>query len=212
MPLYLCKNEKILKNWTFASEEAGNGTYNHCLTVTNKRMVATSASPNSISRTEIPIDSVKSINDSYYATEEKTNNPNGSIVLAGILLLIARIILIAVFIGNLAGMIIGPILGLTGLIIVIVGATRSKTVTASAGFSLMVTTAGSEGTPLSVGKSFNSAQTQTQTIQLSNVTINKETVEEILDMLGALVLGKQPLETPAAAKNDNRELLDKETA
>jgi len=31
-------------------------------------------------------------------------------------------------------------------------------------------------------------------------------------MLGALVLGKQPLETPAAAKNDNRELLDKETA
>ncbi len=58
MPLYLCKNEKILKNWTFASEEAGNGTYSHNLTVTNKRMVATSASPNSISRTEIPIDSV----------------------------------------------------------------------------------------------------------------------------------------------------------
>ena len=135
MPLYLCKNEKILKNWTFASEETSNGTYSHNLTVTNKRMVATSASPNSISRTEIPIDSVKSINGSYYATEEKTNNPNGGIVLAGILLLIAGIILIAVFIGNLAGMIIGPILGLTGLIIVIVGATRSKTVTASAGFS-----------------------------------------------------------------------------
>ena len=212
MPLYLCKNEKILKNWTFASEEAGNGTYSHCLTVTNKRIVATSNSPNSISRTEIPIDSVKSINGSYSSTEEKTNNPNGGIVLAGILLLIAGIILIAVFIGNLAGMIIGPILGLTGLIIVIVGATRSKTVTASAGSSLTVTTAGSEGTPLSVGNSFNSAQTQTQTIQLSNVTINKETVEEILDMLGALVLGKQPLETPAAAKNDNRELLDKETA
>ena len=136
MPLYLCKNEKILKNWTFASEETSNGTYSHNLTVTNKRIVATSASPNSISRTEIPIDSVKSINGSYYATEEKTNNPNGGIVLAGILLLIAGIILIAVFIGNLAGMIIGPILGLTGLIIVIVGATRSKTVTASAGFSL----------------------------------------------------------------------------
>ena len=105
MPLYLCKNEKILKNWTFASEEAGNGTYSHNLPVTNKRIVATGNSPNSISRTEIPIDSVKSINGSYYATEEKTNNPNGSIVLAGILLLIAGIILIAVFIGNLAGMI-----------------------------------------------------------------------------------------------------------
>ncbi len=95
-------------------------------------------------------------------------------MLAGILLLIAGIILIAVFIGNLAGMIIGPILGLAGLIIVIVGATRSKTVTAPAGFSLMVTTAGSEGTPLSVGKSFNSAQTQTQTIQLSTLRLTRK--------------------------------------
>lgn len=212
MPLYLCKNEKILKNWTFASEETSNATYSHNLTVTTKRIVATSNSPNSISRTEIPIDSVKSINGSYSSTEEKTNNPNGGIVLAGILLLIAGIILIAVFMNSLAGLIIGPILGLTGLIIIIVGATRSKTVTSSAGFSLTVTTAGSEGTPLSVGKSFNSAQTQTQTIQLPNVTINKETVEEILDMLGALILGRQPLETPAAVKNDNRELLNKETA
>ncbi len=81
MPLYLCKNEKILKNWTFASEEAGNGTYNHCLTVTNKRMVATGNSPNSISRTEIPIDSVKSINGSYYATEEKTKTPTAELCL-----------------------------------------------------------------------------------------------------------------------------------
>ena len=72
MPLYLCKNEKILKNWTFASEEAGNGTYNHCLTVTNKRMVATGNSPNSISRTEIPID---------YATEEKTKTPTAELCL-----------------------------------------------------------------------------------------------------------------------------------
>lgn len=102
MPLYLCKNEKILKNWTFANEETSNGTYIHNLTVTTKRIVATSNSPNSISRTEIPIDSVKSINGSYSSTKEKTNTPNGGIVLAGILLLIAGIILIAVFIGNLA--------------------------------------------------------------------------------------------------------------
>ncbi len=192
MSLMLCSDERILKSWTFASDETtvGNKTYN--LTVTNKRIISTNSSPQSISRTELPLSSVKGITGSYSKNSEERANPKRGLIVLGIVLLLAGIILIAACINEVPAVIAGAVLAIGGLIITVYGGAHSNTVTTFAGFKLIITTYGQETSSLAIGKQFASSDAQT-TISVTHITLNEAAAYEIIDMLGALVMGQNEL-------------------
>lgn len=210
MPLYLCKDERVLKNWTFASDETSAGQKDYNLIVTNKRLVSTSVSPSSITRTELPLSSIKSITGSYSTGKQEQANPKTGLIVLGILLLIAGVILLALLHSQAVGIIFGIGLAVTGFIIIIYGGAHSATITTYAGFTLKIVTYGQETSSLAIGKQFSS-DNNTQTISVTHVTINELVVNEIIDALGALIIGREELEpatTPSQPKKKKPNKVD----
>ena len=56
--LQLASNEQMIKEWDYASVDAGAGLTNYSLKVTNKRIVSDLVNGKNISRHEIPLDTV----------------------------------------------------------------------------------------------------------------------------------------------------------
>ncbi len=91
--------------------------------------------------------------------------------------------------------IIGALMALGGLILAVYGGSQSTTVTTYAGFKLNITTYGQETSSMAVGKQFTANGEQTQTISVTHITINETAAREIIDMLGALIIGKAELDS-----------------
>ncbi|MDE6850497.1 MAG: hypothetical protein K2J54_04135, partial [Clostridia bacterium] len=169
MPLILCKDEKVLKNWTFASDSTTAGTKTYNLTVTNKRLISTNTSPRSITRTELPLNTIKGITGSYSTSSEERANPKRGFIICGLLLLITGIILIAALSSQTVAIVLGIVIAVAGMALMIYGGAHSKTVTTFAGFKLIVTTYGHETSSLSIGKQFSASDSQT-TISITHIT------------------------------------------
>ena len=199
MPLILCKDEKVLKSWTFASDNTTVGTKTYNLTVTNKRLISTNTLPHSITRTELPLNTVKGITGSYSTSSEERANPKRGFIICGLLLLITGVILIAALITQTIAVVLGSLTAIGGMAMMIYGGAHSKTVTTYAGFKLSITTYGYETPSFSIGKQFSASDAQT-TISVTHITINEAAAYEIIDMLGALIMGRTEIKLPTQTR------------
>lgn len=195
MSLYLCKDEKILKNWTFASDDTSAGKKNYNFTVTDKRIISTTSAEHFIERTELPLASVKRITGRYSANKQEQANPKTIMIFFGILLVIIGVLLAAMLNAEIIAVVLGILIAVGGLILAAYGGSRSAIVTTYAGFELNITTYGHDSSSMTVGKQYVSADAQAQTISITHITINETAAREIIDMLGALVIGKEQLKS-----------------
>lgn len=203
MSLVLCKDEKILKNWTFANGDTSSGTLNYNLTVTDKRIISTASAEHFIERTEIPLNSVKGIKGKYSAEQQTQGAPLRALVVLGILLAMTGVLLICFLHGEAVMAILGVVIIIAGLAMAIYGGSRSTVILANAGFELIITTYGNESVSMTVGNR------KEQSISISRKVINETAAMEIIDTIGALITEKRvadgeglsdEYETPALSK------------
>ena len=186
MALNLSKNENVVRSWTYASSNNRTNT----LTVTDKRIVATRQGANSINRIEVPLSAVKSVSSSYSATKEQSGSPKIGFIILGALLGIAGVLIMTMIDNHAVGLPIGIVALIAGVVMVAVGATRTQTVTTSAGFKLHISTYGQEGAAFRIGEEVK-GEGQAQEVVISNVVLDEEVIMEIIDTIGALVINKE---------------------
>lgn len=96
MQLQLANDEKIIKDWTYASYKEEKETTVHNLTVTNKRVIISEKSENEISRSELMVDNVVGVTAEYAKNQSRPNRNTGIVLIViGAALLIAAIILVS---------------------------------------------------------------------------------------------------------------------
>lgn len=203
MPLKLSQGEKLIRCWNYAGDNTSSGKNDDVLIVTDKRLVATSTSPDSVRRTEILLSSIKSISSSYTSKRTVQSDPKGGFVAIGIIFLLAGIILLALssFQGTMF-LVFGVIASIIGIVFIIIGAKRKTTVLTSADFSLVITTHGQEGTPFTIGKV--AGDTKSQTVVINSITINEKVIMDIIDTIGAVALNKiSPADTDPTQKSSH---------
>ena len=151
------------------------------LTLTNKRLIATSSSPLHRTHDEIPVETIKGISA---ARQAKSTLPAILCMILGGVAVFSGIAL-ATTSGDTARSMYS-----IGFVMIVFGALVFSILSAMGGFTLLVSTAGKEGEPLTVGAVSRSrwgragyAQTNVKAIK-----VNKHVADEIIDTLGALVL------------------------
>ncbi|MGN0803971.1 MAG: cysteine-rich outer membrane protein [Candidatus Coproplasma sp.] len=191
MALNLSSGETIIRDWKYAVDSTNEGNVENSLIITNKRLIATNTSPQTISRTEIPLDAIKSISSSY--SSKKIEEPSSKIpliVVGSIFIVIAIVIIIFQLQSNPnpVFLTIGAILGIIGICMLIAGLLQKKSFSASASFSLVINTYGQEGKSLSIGK--KAGENLSQTIEINTVAINENDIKDIIDTIGAIAINK----------------------
>lgn len=190
MALKLSPGEKVLRSWNYAGDNTSEGKRENILLVTDKRLVATNISPESISRTEIPLCCIKSVSSSYSSKRTEHSNPKGGLVALGIILIIVGVILSIISIINNSALAILGLVVIIVSVIVLVFALKDNKVLTSAAFSLVITTYGQEGKPLTIGKS--AGDTNSQTVVINSITFNERVMIDIINTIGAIVINKIP--------------------
>ncbi|MGN1373152.1 MAG: hypothetical protein ACI4VK_03785 [Candidatus Coproplasma sp.] len=190
MPVQLSKGEKLIRDWNYASDDTSAGRKEDRIIVTDKRLIATSTSPDSVNRTEILLSSIKSISSSYSSKKTSQTQSNGGMVAIGIILLILGCVMMGL------SAIQGPVMFVLGIILVIIAivvlvrSNKGKTVLTSASFSLVIKTHGQEGTPITIGKS--AGNNDSQTVVITSVIFNEKIIMDIIDTIGAVALNRVP--------------------
>lgn len=200
MPLKLSRGEKVIRCWNYAGDNTSSGRNDDVLIVTDRRLVATSSSPGGIRRTEILLDSIKSVSSSYSSQKTERSSPKGGLIAAGIFFVLAAIVLLAlsgfkdqIFLAS------GLIAGVVGIVFIIIGAVSKTPALTSARFSLVIATHGQEGSPVAIGKKAGDA---TQTVVINSATFNEKVIMDIIDTIGAVALNKIPPAQTVAQDNN----------
>ena len=163
MEIKFANEEQIIKSWDYAKsgKSFSKNKVQHNLTLTNKRVIATSENATSLNRCEVPIKSVKTVSGEF-----KKN---------GKLLPIIKLVFGILF----TVCIIGIIFKGFGIKMISSAVTELK----SCLFELTLTTAGAEGSALKVGAARGFIRTSTKI----KVFTDKAVAREIVNEVGAIV-------------------------
>ena len=173
----LAKGEQVIKGWNYAaSKQKGGEKKSASLIVTDKRIISEIKGSRSVSRQEIPLQAVKSI-DMANSSPSKV----GPIIamIFGALLVIVGLIMTGKL-GNQGYFAFLPIL--LGVLMVIAAILKLMRMA----FVLVISTEGTEGTPLAIGASSWTQKRKTKSGKIK-VRVNRASVLEIFDSLGAIV-------------------------
>ncbi len=163
MEIKFANEEQVIKSWDYAKsgKRFSKNKVQHNLTLTNKRVIATSENATALKRDEVPIKSVKTVSGEF--------RKNGK------LLPILKIVFGALF----TICIIGIIFKGFGIKMLAAGIAELK----SCVFELTLVTAGEEGSALKVGASSGIIKKATK----FKVYTDKAVAREIINEVGAIV-------------------------
>ena len=111
----LANNEKILKDWDYATVKSGIHHTKRSLIVTNKRLIHEVRSTRDITRQEVPVENVKALNMS---SAKRISVPAVIAIIVGVLLAIAGVVVKFATDAEMVAMV--PFL-VVGVILVVVG-------------------------------------------------------------------------------------------
>ena len=178
MSITLGKNEKVIKSWDYATAAQGRENCDYNLTVTDKRLIHTTASRNGVKRKEIPVTAVVSI-DSEYAKKRAW-------------VLSVLVILLGVF-GAAAGL-LAPVERVTAVTVCIasLGVIAAGIAILIAGVRVRFSLVVSYATGITAEAAF-SADTMRKSRRRRNsrklrIAVDVSAAEEITDVIGALLL------------------------
>lgn len=163
MEIKYANEEQVIKSWDYAKsgKSLSKNKVQHNLTLTNKRVIATSENATSLTRNEVPIKAVKNVSGEF-----KRN---------GKLFPILKIVFGAIFTICIIGIIIKGF----GIKMISGGIAELK----SCVFELTLTTAGEEGSALRVGASRGLIKIPTKI----KVFTDKVVAREIINEVGAII-------------------------
>lgn len=168
----LAKNEKLIKDWNYATQSGRGVSVKQSLIVTNKRLVHELRSSTDITRQEVPLSNVKALNMS---SAKRISIPAIIAIVFGVLLAIAGVALKFVLEADMVVMV--PFLAI-GVILVVVGILCLK----RASFTLEIIT---NGCASIYGGSSNIVSKKDAKV---TVKINISIANEIIETLGAILL------------------------
>lgn len=159
MEIKFANEEQVIKSWDYAKsgKTFSKNKVQHNLTLTNKRVIATSENATSLTRNEVPIKAVKNVSGEF-----KRN---------GKLFPILKIIFGALFTICIIGIIIKGF----GIKMLSSGISELK----SCIFELTLTTAGEEGSALKVGAARGLIKMPTKIKVFTDKTIAREIINEV---------------------------------
>lgn len=181
MAIILSENEKIIKEWNYASSLEGNEGTEHILAITNKRVISSTTSKNYISRQEIPLSSVTGVTSSC---KLQPNRSSIAPIVIGIIFLLA--FLVAAAITKIWALTAGSIIGLVVLIIGIIMKLRSNS---TATLTIIIFNKIVSPNPLSIYvNGINTNKKNTENTQSIEIEVNPIIAEEIVNSIGGLLL------------------------
>lgn len=176
--MLLSKEENVIKEWKYAVSKKGVEKTEASLVVTNKRVVHDVKNYHSISRTEIPLKEVKSVD---FASNSKVSIGAILSILFGVVLAIVGFILMGQ--KELSGIAIIPIiLGVVLVVVGIIGLSKSAFVMVlygDRGFDM-----------LNIGASAIKTKRRKRS-KKTKIKVDKKVAAEIIDSLGAIILDAQ---------------------
>ena len=179
--MLLSKDEGVIKEWNYAVSKKGMEKTEASLVVTNKRVVHDVKNYHSISRTEIPLKEVKSID--YYSNSKISIGAVLAIIF-GVVLAIVGFVLMGKL-GDDAGIAAIPIVfGVVLVIAGIIGLSKSA-------FTMVLYTSGIVTEMLSIGASAIKPKRKRKRGGKVKIKVDKNVAADIIDSLGAIVLDAQ---------------------
>ena len=182
MDLILASNERIIKDWHYATETTKTDKEDCYLAVTNKRVVFGVNRSKGFSRDEILIEHIQRVSTSY---EKSINMSFLTLCILGFLIICAGILVGMVYVPNtyiiIAGCVVGAVLIISG-IAAILSSRRAQ-------FSLLIYTSASD----EVGVQVNTALHRHDHLpkQVTKVKVNTDVAREIVNTLGAMVIAQE---------------------
>ena len=171
----LAKNEKIIKEWEYASVKAGGHTTKKTLTATNKRIIHEVRSSRDITRDEVNLENVKALSMS---SAKRISIGAVIAIIFGAFLLLAGLVLN--FAADMEATLTVAMM-VIGVIVIIIAIFFLK----KAAFTLEIKTDGSSS--IYAGSSNIVASNKNTTVEIK---INLTVANDIIETLGAIILDK----------------------
>lgn len=171
----LAKNEKIIKEWEYATQKAGMHTTKKTLTATNKRLIHEVRSSRDVTRDEVNLDNVKSLSMS---SAKRISVGAVIAIIIGAILLIAGVVIKFAMEAEMVVMV--PFLVIGAIIIIIAIFCLKK-----AAFTLDIVTNGNAS--IHAGSSNIVSRKKTNTVEIK---INLGVANDIIENLGAILLDR----------------------
>lgn len=205
----LSEGENIIKRWCFAQDNTSSGKTENTLIVTDRRLISSEVSFNSIKYNEIGLNSIKSVSSSYSSNKvEKTKNNPLFIGIAIAFLVAAVLSLIFVTMAQVL-----LIVGISLIVLSIVFfclSTTNRTELVSASFSIIIKTHGQEGSNFVVGKS--AGENDTQKFTINSISFNERIIIDIINTIGAVAINRiPPIETEQIEQSNTKQKNNNET-
>ena len=171
----LAKNEKIIKEWEYASVKAGGHTTKKTLTATNKRIIHEVRSSRDITRDEVTLDNVKSLSMS---SAKRISVGAVIAIIFGAFLLLAGLVLN--FTADMESALTVAMM-VIGVIVIVIAIFFLK----RAAFTLEILTSGCSS--IYAGSSNIVSSKKNTTVEIK---INLGVANDIIETLGAIILDK----------------------
>lgn len=194
MAIKLAENEQLLKSWNYATKDKKQ--YN--LTVTDKRVVSSEYEQENLTRREISMSTIKSVDGAI--KQRKSVSPIILILIAGILTFIIGITLVFDSIEFISAIFIGIALIVVFILLVVLKKVP-LIIIRDFSFQLVIETNVLVGSALYVGSEFNKGAKATTGLFASiknifrkkkvKITIDTVLAKEILDEIGSIVVESQ---------------------
>lgn len=180
MDLILAPQERLIKEWNYATEKTTSDKEDHYLAVTNKRVVFGTNKKQGFSREEILIEYIQRISTSY---EKGINLGYLAMCIIGFLVLCAGIIIGMVYVPNIYIVIGGSVVGA----IFIVSGISAILASRHAQFSVVLYTAACDDVGIEANTILHKEFVHKKTTKIS---VNADVAREIVDTIGAIIVAK----------------------
>lgn len=173
--MVLASNEEKIKEWEYGSVRVGGVETVSTLTVTNKRIIKSERSPRKVDQQEIPLDCVKGV----HCRHDVPSKIGAFIMIAlGIILALVGVVLI---IDQGEWALISLVI--LGALFIYIGYNMLN----QGLFTLIITTSGCEGTPLTAGFA-RIVSAKAPRLGKVKIKINNYVIDDIVDNLGAIIV------------------------
>ena len=178
--MILVKGEGVIKEWHYAVSKQKSEKTNASLIVTNKRIIHDVQNQHSVSRTEVPIEHVKSV---HFESSSKSNVGAILSIVLGVIIAIVGVVLL---VGGGMTAAIGSLPLILGVILLIVGILGLN----KGAFNMEIITKGLEGSSLVIGASAYKSKKKKHKSKIK-IKVNQEVVADIIDSFGAIIVDFQ---------------------
>lgn len=184
--IVIAQDERVVKDWKYAEINIGNTKLEKTLTVTDKRIIVSEESENKVSRNEIAINQVVGLN-THFDTQKEDKKKNGIILL--ICGLIFAVLIFAISLATeIYFMLAALVISLIMIIIAINWLSYKK------GYGQLkvafLTVIPSSSMMYNLSAAVLPGTTPEQKTQEIIFQVNLTVAREIVDTLGAVILGK----------------------